>query len=649
MKKSKSKSKKQRRKSKIKQQRSNEKKYRLNVDPRILELLGPNLYTNIYYVLAELIANAYDADATNVYIIANEDDIRVEDDGHGMSYVAGDIKKYLNVAGVSRTTERESRTKSGNRRKMGRKGVGKLAALSVSENVDILTVANGERSGFVLTRHPENGHELKAIPNEKIVFEHIDDHGTVIIMRQPQYALHKTLSAVQRNLLRIFPLVDANFRIHVIRGSDAVTIDDFDRSVMDQLGTLITLGDKFAPLCELVPDSYPERRADLVAARDSKVIRIPMTAGDGMEHEYSLEVLGWIGTYRTTKGRKAEFTDFPDNFISLFANEKMGEFNILPVVGQNKLNEVYVVGQLHVDLFELTELPDMALSNRQGYKSDDPRYVAVRDYVRNDLLAETLKKRETYTDLVNAERKKQKEDAQKNDEAKLKASVDSFRKKASEQAANALAALGVDVSRDAMEEAISKSINANSPDLGLKARVDSQKKRVLISQTSADKALSDIVYQMLMFNTVPPDDILYTNCDDEICRVPEGRAVYDYLREFFVESYSTQKIFALFVTSENTKTSWGAITEVGASWITKIDHKIFNIHPFQPGHPLDNAAQWQSTNRMEPTKGDLWMNKVNADIFCQKVEAVCDALKYKKRTRAQNIAHLETLVSIKDV
>ena len=35
-----------------------EKEYKLNIDPRILELLGPSLYTNIYYVLAELIANA---------------------------------------------------------------------------------------------------------------------------------------------------------------------------------------------------------------------------------------------------------------------------------------------------------------------------------------------------------------------------------------------------------------------------------------------------------------------------------------------------------------------------------------------------------------------------------------------------------------
>lgn len=624
------------------------KEYRLNVDPRILELLGPNLYTNIYYVLAELIANAYDADAKNIYIISNKDDIRVEDDGHGMSYEAGDIARYLNVAGVSRTTEEESHTKSGTRRKMGRKGVGKLAALSVSENVDVLTVANGEKSGFVLSRHPENGNELKAIPEESIVFERVEDHGSAIIMRHPQYRLHKTLDAVKRNLLKIFPLVDANFRIHVIRGTETVTIDDFDRSVMGELSTLITIGAKFAPLCDLVPDSYPEKRAELVVSQEVKTIPVTMKASDGKEHEYPLEVLGWIGTYKTTRGRKAEMTDFPDNFISLFANEKMGEFNILPIVGQNKLNEVYVVGQLHVDLFELTDLPDMALSNRQGYKSDDPRYEAVREYVRNELLAEILKKREAFTDIVNAGKKRQKEEAQRNDEAKLRLSVDAFRKKASEEAAKALKELGVNVSREAMEEAISKSINANSPDLGLKAAVDAQKKKILISQTYPDKPFADIIYQMLVYNNVPTDDILYTNCDDEVCRVPEGRAVYDYLREFFVESYSTQKIFVLFVTSENTKVSWGAITEVGASWITQIDHKIFNIHPFRPEHPLNDEVQWQSTNREEPTRGDLWMIRLNADVFCQKIEAICDALDYAKKTRAQNMAHLGTLVSIRN-
>ena len=125
------------------------KEYRLSIDPKILELLGPSLYTNIYYILAELIANAYDAEARNVYIISNKDDITVEDDGKGMSYINGDIKKYLSVAEVSRNDEKDSLTKVLKRKKMGRKGVGKLAALSVSENVIIKTISNGEKSAII--------------------------------------------------------------------------------------------------------------------------------------------------------------------------------------------------------------------------------------------------------------------------------------------------------------------------------------------------------------------------------------------------------------------------------------------------------------------------------------------------------------------
>ena len=127
------------------------KEYKLSIDPKILELLGPSLYTNIYYILAELIANAYDAEARNVYIISNKDNITVEDDGKGMSYINGDIKKYLSVAEVSRNDEKDSLTKVLKRKKMGRKGVGKLAALSVSENVIIKTISNGEKSGFILS------------------------------------------------------------------------------------------------------------------------------------------------------------------------------------------------------------------------------------------------------------------------------------------------------------------------------------------------------------------------------------------------------------------------------------------------------------------------------------------------------------------
>ena len=620
------------------------KEYSINIDPRILELLGPNLYTNIYYVLAELIANAYDADAKNVYIISNKDDIRVEDDGHGMSYDSGEVQKFLYVAAVSRTNQEDSKTRSGKRKKMGRKGVGKLAALSVSESVNILTVANGEKSGFVLARRPMEGNKLQAIDEKDIIFSRIKDNGTAIVMLHPQYLLHKTLNAIKMNLLKIFPLVNSDFKIHIIRGKEHEIIESYDENIMKELNTLITLGNEYSKLCELVPVIYPSRHAELVQQRNSYKIPISLKDNNGLVREYSLEVAGWIGTYNTTRGRKAEVTDFPDNFISLYANNKLGEFNILPIVGQNKLIEVFVVGQLHVDLFELSELPDMALSNRQGYKSDDPRYEAVIDYVRKNLLPEILKRRELFTDIKNKEKKKASIENQKKNEEELRNMINQFKSNASKKAAESIRSFGVNAPQEAIEKAISDSINDNAPDLGIKSVVDSQKKKILISQTYSDKSLADIIYKFLVFNNVPEEDILYTNCDDEVCRIPEDASVYDYLRDFFVESYSTQKLFVLFVTSENTKTSWGAITEVGASWITQIDHKIFNISPFRPEHPLDDASQWHTTNR---DSSELYMSSLSVDIFCQKIEAVCDKLGYSKRMRAENKEYLKTLVSVR--
>ncbi len=626
---------------------NSEKEYEINVDPRILELLGPNLYTNIYYVLAELIANAYDADAKNVYIISGKDSIIVEDDGHGMSYENGDIKKFLNVAGVSRTNDNDSHTRSGSRMKMGRKGVGKLAALSVSESVDVLTVSNGEKSGFVLARRPVNDRKLQAINDDAISFEFIKDHGTSIVMKSPQYRLHKTLNAVKRNLLKIFPLVNKDFVIHIIRGKEEELIDSFDDNIMSELCAIITLGKEFSSLANLVPQIFPQKTDELIEKR--KAFSTPLTLSDneGIEHEYDLQVAGWIGIYKTTRGRKAEVTDFPDNFISLYANKKMGEFNVLPIVGGNKLNEVYVIGQLHIDLFELSELPDMALSNRQGYKSDDKRYETVIGFIREDLLPNILKKRELYSDLVAERKKIETLQSQKESENKLIKEIEKFKDKASKSAADSIIKLGINAPREVVQKIISDSMNNNSPDIGIKSVVDSNKKKVLISQTKLDKPLSDVIYSFLIYNNVSPVDILYTNCDDEISRVPDGYPVYKYLREFFVESYSTQKIYVLFVTSDNFKKSWGAITEVGAAWITQIDNKIFNIVPGRPENPLDDETQWHNTNIDGPPHNELWMTKLDADVFCQKIEILCDALGYTKKSRIDNKIYLETLVQIR--
>lgn len=621
------------------------KEYKIEIDARILELLGPNLYTNIYYVLAELIANAYDADAHNVYIISEENAIRVEDDGKGMSYKEGGISKYLGVAKLSRTDESNSVTALG-RKKMGRKGIGKLAALSISENVDIMTVANGEKSGFVLSRHPGQEGLLKPIDDEAVSFQKVHDHGTAIVMRNPEYSLHKTTDAIKRNIVNIFPLIDADFRIHIINTDKKdVVIERLDDVFATSLCSIITLGDDYKYLTTKVKTKFLDKRDRLIEAREGYTKSLRMKNNIGEEKDYMLTIEGWIGAYETTKGRKKNSSDFPDNFISLYANKKMGEFNILPKVGKNKLNESYVVGQLYVDLFELSELPDMALSNRQGYKSDDLRYETVIDYVRKILLPEILNKRVLYTILKNADNKKKQLFEQKKLEDKLKRNVESFKRKAGASISSRLNQnKNSNWSSEEVEHFVDEAINDNIPDFGLKSKVDKIKKKVLISQTRKDKVLSDLIYHFLLYNGMPASEILYSNCDDEVSRIPDDVPIFDYLREFFVNSYSDQKIYVIFVTSKNITGSFGTMAEIGAAWITKADHKIMNINKFRPENPLNEAVTWQTS--LIDKEGNITMDKINADLFCSKVEDVCRKLGYAPKDRKINMSYLESMVEI---
>lgn len=629
---------------------ANDKKYKINIDPRILELLGPSLYTNIYYILAELIANAYDANASNVYIIQKDDRLIVEDDGNGMSYDEGDIDKFLNVAVETRVTGADAYVKGSNnrRKKMGRKGVGKLAALSVSENVDVLTVKNGEKSGFILSRNVPDNHELKPLPEESVVFEKITNNGTAIVMRNPQYRLHKTLPAIKNNLLKIFPLVNSEFKIHIVQGAKIVTIDSFEKEIIQGLGGLITLGNEFGYLsasfdCQLKDRKVHEK--NLLLKRDAFEKVLFLKKKDGNNDEFLLRISGWIGVYRSSRGKKNYATDFPDNFISLISNRKLGEYNILPMIGKNALNEVYIVGQLHVDLFEETDLPDMALSNRQGYKTDDIRYQEVIKFVRDDILPKAVSLRAKYGSYYKDQNNQQKDAKNTLREQQLRKQVEEFKKNAASSAAKKLMlSMGeVEGSESIIEELVGKAINMHLPDMGLKSAVDDAKKKLLISHTSKDKSVADFMYNLFLNNGVPPQDIIYTSSDNAESRVPQKQPIFDYLREFFVDSYSSEKILVLYVTSDDMAGSWAAVSEVGAGWVTKRQHDIVNINKHVPQRPLDTECEWANVVK---ENDNVFLSPIEADKIAEKVMYICNAIGYKPKDKAlilQDIAGLSNI------
>ena len=101
-----------------------EPKFQMSINLQVLNHLGLNLYSNTSAVLSEVIANAWDADATIVNIQIEGERISITDNGIGMNL--SDINsKYLTVGYQKRIEGGKSPLFQ--RPVMGRKGIGKLS------------------------------------------------------------------------------------------------------------------------------------------------------------------------------------------------------------------------------------------------------------------------------------------------------------------------------------------------------------------------------------------------------------------------------------------------------------------------------------------------------------------------------------------
>ena len=379
-----------------------DKQYYLDFGPELIKLLGPNMYTNIYYVIGEIIANAYDADANNVYIIYNNEKNRIviEDDGSGMTY--NDFnERYLRIGAPTRNTESDELTPKYGRKRMGRKGIGKLSALSVSDKVLVMSIKNGEKSGCELSlldiKRNDDRWTVPAIPSSKIKFKHIDEKGSgsSITMVNVKHPMNKTIESAKRNIANIFPLISSDFKIHLEDEckNKSITIEDNISSLVQMSDALITFADSESKSNldqqliyahkyfdnDRYYKSIEKIKGPLLNKKEFHLKKPPITQtliltnNAGEEKEYELVIKGWIATYATLKDRKKE-SDFPTNYISIISHGKLGHINIIPEISTKRTYESYVVGQFFIDLLENSDLPDIAASNRQGYKEDDVRY-----------------------------------------------------------------------------------------------------------------------------------------------------------------------------------------------------------------------------------------------------------------------------------
>lgn len=89
---------------------------------------------------------------------------------------------------------------------MGRKGVGKLAALSISNGFKLVTVCDKHCVGLFIPNRIEHDDEtLKVLNPSEFSLKKITTHGTAIIMESPKVAIPKLQDTALKNLAKIFP------------------------------------------------------------------------------------------------------------------------------------------------------------------------------------------------------------------------------------------------------------------------------------------------------------------------------------------------------------------------------------------------------------------------------------------------------------
>ena len=172
------------------------KTFKIRPYARLLTMLGEQLIKNEQIALAELIKNAYDADADWVkvsfvnfgekMVLSDSSKIIIEDNGCGMSL--GTIEKsWMNPATPNKKAEKgeEKRTLVKNRVIQGEKGIGRFAILKLGRKITITTRPQNSNEEYVIDYDLSNYDDdfLSINGQEKELF--IDDISINVYPQNP--------------------------------------------------------------------------------------------------------------------------------------------------------------------------------------------------------------------------------------------------------------------------------------------------------------------------------------------------------------------------------------------------------------------------------------------------------------------------------
>ena len=361
--------------------------YSMRISRLTVDKLGVKLYDKVSAVIAELIANAYDADATELTVraplgqylatraggtIADKGfDIQVVDNGIGMT--PQQAQDFFLVVGAERRNDpnRGGESPRFKRKVMGRKGVGKLAPFGICKTIEVIS-AGGElisadggdpsHSGYLTSHFVLDYDGIVALGNEpderyKPTVGDRDESltgksGTQIILRNFNYRKVSDIGTLARQLAQRFGIRSPDWQIQLTDNTKCdplpETVGDFRIDTMPN--TRITFQQDGSVLG---PDGTLEQK--LFAGFDHNGNFYALSGWMAYSKApYSDELMAGVRIY--CRGKIAAQT-------SIF-NQRAG------FTGEHNIRS-YLVGELHADW--LDEEEDLIQTDRRDILWSDER------------------------------------------------------------------------------------------------------------------------------------------------------------------------------------------------------------------------------------------------------------------------------------
>ena len=334
--------------------------YNFNISLSVLNHLGRNLYRNIITVIGEAISNSWDADAHNVWITIDRDksSMSIVDDGTGMS--DDDFQEKFLKIGYSKRKRGNYKSALG-RIFIGRKGIGKLALLSCSSRMHIISkTADGNIAGGIIDNSSldnaitedtnSQDYKLETIDEKKIsLLDHIDS-GTLLFFEDISSGIRNTVDYIKKAIALYFrfSLYDPDFFIYV--NGERISEENLG-DIANNTQFLWRINRFEEPLFSMMHNVQNNKNL-----------------------ESRMSIRGYIASTQKPSQLKIPGTQEKLS-IDLFVNGRLREKDIIRHIPSARIVESYVYGQIHFDELDQGDTDDAFTSNRESVISDNPVFM----------------------------------------------------------------------------------------------------------------------------------------------------------------------------------------------------------------------------------------------------------------------------------